>query len=138
MTAHPVLLTGATGYIGGRLLRRLLAEDRPARCLTRRPAVLATRGAAAAQIIEGDLLDPGSLAVAMVGVRDAYYLVHSMGGTGEFAELDRRAAAAHRTRRSRRSAGSAARRAGMPSIGSGRCGGSRHAARRRRVAAWAP
>jgi uncharacterized protein YbjT (DUF2867 family) len=93
MTASPVLLTGATGYIGGRLLSRLLAENRPVRCLTRRPAVLATRGAAAAQIIEGDLLDPDSLAVAMDGACDAYYLVHSMGGTGEFAELDRRAAA---------------------------------------------
>jgi uncharacterized protein YbjT (DUF2867 family) len=103
MTARrgPVLLTGATGYIGGRLLRRLLAEGRAVRCLTRRPAVLAARGASAAQIIAGDLLDPDSLVAALDGVQDAYYLVHSMGATGEFEELDRRAAAnfAHAARR---------------------------------------
>jgi uncharacterized protein YbjT (DUF2867 family) len=103
MTARrgPVLLTGATGYIGGRLLRQLLAEGRAVRCLTRRPEVLATRGASGAQIIAGDLLDSDSLVAAMDGVQDAYYLVHSMGAAGEFEELDRRAAAnfAHAARR---------------------------------------
>jgi uncharacterized protein YbjT (DUF2867 family) len=87
-----VLLTGATGYIGGRLLQRLEALDRSVRCLTRRPEVLAGRGAARTQIIAGDLLDPESLVAAMDGVQDAYYLVHSMGGAGEFEQLDRQAA----------------------------------------------
>jgi uncharacterized protein YbjT (DUF2867 family) len=92
-TRGPVLLTGATGYIGGRLLHRLVAADRTVRCLTRRPEVLAARGAEAVQITAGDLLDPDSLDAAMDGVEDAYYLVHSMGARGEFADLDRRAAA---------------------------------------------
>jgi uncharacterized protein YbjT (DUF2867 family) len=88
-----VLLTGATGYIGGRLLQRLEGLDRSVRCLTRRPEVLAARGCARAQIVAGDLLDPESLVAAMDGVQDAYYLVHSMGGVGELDELDRQAAA---------------------------------------------
>jgi uncharacterized protein YbjT (DUF2867 family) len=87
-----VLLTGATGYIGSRLLHRLVAADRTVRCLTRRPEALAARGAAPSQIVAGDLLDPSSLDAAMTGVQDAYYLVHSMGAPGEFEELDRRAA----------------------------------------------
>jgi uncharacterized protein YbjT (DUF2867 family) len=89
----PVLLTGATGYVGGRLLHRLVAQGRVVRCLTRRPEVLAARGGAPVQIIAGDLLFPDSLDAVMEGVQDAYYLVHSMGGAGEFADLDRRAAA---------------------------------------------
>jgi uncharacterized protein YbjT (DUF2867 family) len=88
----PVLLTGATGYIGGRLLHRLVAGDRTVHCLTRRPELVAARVRPPTQIIAGDLLDPDSLDVAMDGVQDAYYLVHSMGGAGEFADLDRRAA----------------------------------------------
>jgi uncharacterized protein YbjT (DUF2867 family) len=91
--ADPVLLTGATGYIGGQLLRRLVAEGRSVRCFTRRPEALATRGGAAVQISRGDLLDPDSLAAAMDGVNDAFYLVHSMGAAGEFADVDRQAAA---------------------------------------------
>lgn len=88
-----ILLTGATGYIGGRLLRRLEAADQHPRCLTRRPEALAGRVAADTPIVAGDLLDPASLAIAMRGVRTAYYLVHSMGASRDFKELDRRAAA---------------------------------------------
>jgi uncharacterized protein YbjT (DUF2867 family) len=87
-----ILLTGATGYIGGRLLDRLQEAGRDLRCLTRRPDALAGRIAAGTQIVVGDLLDSESLAVAMRGVHTAYYLVHSMGGSGDFKELDRRAA----------------------------------------------
>jgi uncharacterized protein YbjT (DUF2867 family) len=102
-----VLLTGATGYIGGRLLQRLIALDRRVRCLTRRPEVLTARGASCAQIVAGDLLEPDSLATAMDGVRDVYYLVHSMGGAGKFEDLDRRAA---------QNFAAAARRAGVARI----------------------
>jgi uncharacterized protein YbjT (DUF2867 family) len=102
-----VLLTGATGYIGGRLLRRLEALDRSVRCLTRRPEVLAAHGSAQTSVIAGDLLDRESLVAAMAGVRDAYYLVHSMGGAGEFEQLDRRAAT---------NFAAAARRAGVARI----------------------
>src|ERR1700730_16882718 len=86
------LLTGASGYIGGRLLRRLEASRRPVRCLTRRPEVLRARVAPGTQVVPGDVLDRGSLDAALEGVHTAYYLVHSMGGRGDFEELDRRGA----------------------------------------------
>ena len=92
MTFGPetVLVTGASGYIGGRLLHRLEAEGRHrVRCLTRRPGALAERTAADTAVFAGDVLDPGSLAPAMRGVHTAYYLVHSMAASGDFEELDR-------------------------------------------------
>jgi uncharacterized protein YbjT (DUF2867 family) len=88
-----VLLTGATGYVGGRLLHRMEAQARHrVRCLTRRPEALAGRTAAETEVVAGDLLDAGSLASAMRGVETAYYLVHSMDESGDFEELDRVAA----------------------------------------------
>jgi uncharacterized protein YbjT (DUF2867 family) len=85
-----VLVTGASGYIGGRLLHRLEAEGRRrVRCLTRRPAALAERTAPETTVFAGDVLEPGSLDPAMRGVQKAYYLVHSMGASGDFEELDR-------------------------------------------------
>jgi uncharacterized protein YbjT (DUF2867 family) len=91
--SEPILLTGATGYIGGCLLRHLQAAGRHPRCLTRRPEALAGQIAAGTEIVAGDLLDSDSLTVAMVGVHTAYYLVHSMGTAADFTDLDRRAAA---------------------------------------------
>jgi uncharacterized protein YbjT (DUF2867 family) len=88
----PVLLTGATGYVGGRLLRALETAGQPVRCLTRRPRVLAGRVSELTQIAEGDLLACDSLPGALEGVSVAYYLVHSMGSPHHFEELDRRAA----------------------------------------------
>ncbi|HEV2923455.1 MAG TPA: SDR family oxidoreductase [Solirubrobacteraceae bacterium] len=88
-----ILLTGASGYVGGRLLRRLEASRRPLRCLTRRPEVLRNRVKRGAEVVEGDVLDPSSLDPAFEGVHTACYLVHSMGGAEDFEELDRRAAA---------------------------------------------
>lgn len=86
-----VLLTGATGYIGSRLLRRLEEAGRFVRCLARHPdRVVATRPTT--EIVRGDCLDDKSLAPALAGVRVAYYLVHSMGAGHDFAALDRRAA----------------------------------------------
>jgi uncharacterized protein YbjT (DUF2867 family) len=88
----PVLLTGATGYVGGRLLRAFEAAGQPVRCLTRRPRALAGRTSELTQIAEGDLLACNSLPPALEGVSVAYYLVHSMGSRDDFTELDRRAA----------------------------------------------
>src|SRR5579862_8135785 len=88
----PILLTGATGYIGGRLLRRLQEEGRPVRCLTRRPEVLARGLRPSTTVVEGDALAPASLGAALADVKLAYYLVHSMAARGDFEELDRRAA----------------------------------------------
>ena len=97
MTAIPakplILLTGATGYVGGRLLKALQAAGYSVRCLARRPEFLAPRVSPDTEIFKGDCLDPASLPPACAGVHTAYYLVHSMGSTGDFVEQDRAAAA---------------------------------------------
>lgn len=87
-----ILLTGATGYIGGRLLAALEVLGFPVRCLARRPEYLQSRVASTTEVVQGDCLDQSSLAPAMEGVHAAYYLVHSMGSVGKFEEEDRRAA----------------------------------------------
>src|SRR4051812_241212 len=74
-----VLLTGATGYVGGRLLRRLTALGVPLRCLARRPETLRARFGPDLEVVKGDVADPASLAAALAGVEAAYYLIHSMG-----------------------------------------------------------
>ncbi len=87
-----VLLTGASGYVGGRLLRVLESRGEQVRCLARRPEVLEPRVGQDTEVVRGDVLDPESLRSAMVGVDLAYYMVHSMGSKGDFEEEDRRAA----------------------------------------------
>jgi len=86
------LLTGATGYVGGRLLPLLEQRGVAVRCLARRPEYLASRAGATTEVVAGDVLDPASLATAMVGIDAAYYLVHSMGSAGSFENEDRQAA----------------------------------------------
>jgi uncharacterized protein YbjT (DUF2867 family) len=86
------LLTGATGYVGGRLLEALEASSVPLRCLARRPDYLAARVAPSTEVVGGDVLDPDSLRAAMAGVSTAYYLVHSMSDEGDWEELERRSA----------------------------------------------
>lgn len=93
MPAAPlILLTGATGYVGGRLLRTLEDRGHRVRCLTRRPEVLRHGAPTAREVLPGDVLERASLDAAMQGVAIAYYLVHSMGVSGSFEETDRRAA----------------------------------------------
>lgn len=87
-----VLLTGATGYVGGRLLKALEARDVRVRCLSRRPEFLQSRVASQTEVVEGDVLERSTLKDAMQGVHTAYYLVHSMGSAGGFEEEDRRGA----------------------------------------------
>jgi len=88
-----ILLTGASGYIGGRLLHRLEVAGRPVRCLTRRPDVIRERvNPRTTEVVAGDVLERASLDAAFEGVATAYYLVHSMGATGDFGDLDRYAA----------------------------------------------
>lgn len=87
-----VLLTGATGYVGGRLLVALEAEGVAVRCLARRPAALRERAGPGTTVIAGDVLDPSTLGPALDGIDTAYYLVHSMGSSGSFEREDRVAA----------------------------------------------
>lgn len=87
-----ILLTGATGYVGGRLLAELQSGGYRVRCLARRPEYLAPRAGEHTEIVAGDCLDPTSLAAACAGVDTAYYLVHSMGSGGDFSAQDRTAA----------------------------------------------
>jgi uncharacterized protein YbjT (DUF2867 family) len=87
------LLTGASGYIGGRLLHRLERSGRRLVCMSRRPEALQAMVGARTEVVAGDVLDPPSLRQALRGVHTACYLVHSMGAGGEFEELDHRAAA---------------------------------------------
>ncbi len=87
-----VLLTGASGYIGGRLLSALERTGRPIRCLARNPQFLRPRVSPPTEVTKADCLDRSSLTPAMAGVHTAYYLVHSMGSSGQFVEEDRQAA----------------------------------------------
>jgi uncharacterized protein YbjT (DUF2867 family) len=87
-----ILLTGATGYVGGRLLPLLVADGWRVRCLARRPDHLSPRVPDGVEVVQGDVLDSESLSAAMQGVDAAFYLVHSMGATDDFEEQDRLAA----------------------------------------------
>lgn len=102
-----ILLTGATGYVGGRLLQALELRGHRVRCLARRPEFLKPKVGSATEIASGDVLDRTSLDEAMRGVDVAYYLVHSMGSSGSFEENDRNAA---------RNFGAAAKAAGVGRI----------------------
>jgi len=102
-----ILVTGATGYVGGQLLQALLAAGHRVRCLARRPQALRTHAASGAEVVAGDVLDAASVRVAMEGVHTAYYLVHSMASAGSFEEEDRVAS---------RVFGDAAREAGVRRI----------------------
>jgi uncharacterized protein YbjT (DUF2867 family) len=87
--SKPVLVTGATGYVGGRLVPRLLEEGYKVRVLVRDPGRLAGRSwTDQIDIVRGDVLDPKSLPLAFEDVQAAYYLIHSMGGGAEFQERD--------------------------------------------------
>ncbi|MBO4253939.1 SDR family oxidoreductase [Streptomyces griseorubiginosus] len=102
------LVTGATGYIGGRLVPELLAAGHRVRCLARSPGKLRDHPwAGRVEVVRGDVTDAESIAAALRGVDVAYYLVHALGTGEDFEETDRRAA---------RMFGEAARAAGVRRI----------------------
>lgn len=87
------LVTGATGYIGGRLVPELLDAGHRVRCLARSPAKLRDYPwVDDAEVVRGDVTDAGSVAEALRGVDVAYYLVHALGTGHAFEETDRKAA----------------------------------------------
>ena len=84
-----VLVTGATGYIGGRLVPRLLEAGFAVRCLVRDPARLQGRPwLDQVEVAAGDCLRAETLAAAMEGVQFAFYLVHSMAAGHDFEQRD--------------------------------------------------
>ncbi|QDU09398.1 SDR family oxidoreductase [Gimesia aquarii] len=87
-----ILLTGATGYVGGRLLPVLEQSGYRVRCLARRPEILQPKVAASTEVVAGDVLERETLDAVLAGVKVAYYLIHSMGVKGSFEENDRLAA----------------------------------------------
>ena len=88
-----VLVTGATGYIGGRLVPRLLTAGYRVRCLVRDPGRLQGRSwLKQVEVVKADALEPGSLEAALKGVDAAYYLIHGLKGGTVNAERDLQAA----------------------------------------------
>ncbi|MEK7389402.1 MAG: SDR family oxidoreductase [Elusimicrobiota bacterium] len=88
-----ILVTGATGYVGGRLVPRLLNPESVVRVLVRDPGrVVGRPWAASVQIMRANLHTGEGLEAALRGIHTAYYLVHSMSGGADFARLDREAA----------------------------------------------
>lgn len=85
-----ILLTGATGYVGGRLLHALLERGVGVRCFARRPEAIPPQPGL--EVVAGDALDAVAVRRALESVDIAYYLIHAMGAPESFEQLDRRAA----------------------------------------------
>nr|MBA2317541.1 NAD(P)H-binding protein [Euzebyales bacterium] len=85
-----VLVLGATGYVGGRLVPRLLAAGYRVRCMVRSPGKVAgLPWGDDVEVVRGDLLEDDGLSEAFEGAAAAFHLVHSMGGAEQFAAADR-------------------------------------------------
>ncbi len=87
-----ILVTGGTGYIGGRLIPLLEQRGLRVRCLARRPEFLQSRVGSETEVVAGDVLQVETLDSALAGIETAFYLVHSMGTGNDFEDEDRIAA----------------------------------------------
>ena len=92
MEDRTILLTGATGYVGGLLLPALSRKFRHIKCMTRNPSSIAAALEDGVTAVYGDTTDHDSLEEAMEGVDDAFYLVHSLGDSDDFEELEAQSA----------------------------------------------
>ncbi len=92
LTALTVLLTGAAGYVGGRLIPLLEPQPVVLRCLARNPEKLRPLVKESTEIVRGDVLDAPSLDEALKGVHTVYYLVYLMSGSHDFEKEERQAA----------------------------------------------
>lgn len=102
------LVSGATGYIGGRLVPELLGSGFAVRCMARDPGRLRDHPwFDAVQTVRADVTEPAELAQAFEGVTVAYYLIHSLGSGAGFEQTEARSA---------RGFGAAARAAGVKRI----------------------
>ncbi len=92
--AERLLIAGATGYIGRKLVRRLADQSATVRVIARSPDKAADLAEAGCEVVRGDVLEPETLGPAMEGCATAYYLVHSMGrgAKEDFQQTDRKAA----------------------------------------------
>ncbi len=95
MTDDRILVTGATGFVGGLLARRLLEDGFEVRCLVRDRESDAAEALAGlgCEIVVADLTRPGGVGAALEGVRIAYFLVHMMGEGDDYPAIERAAAA---------------------------------------------
>src|SRR4051812_35201724 len=88
-----VLVAGATGYIGRRLVAELVADGHQVRCVARTPRKLdAESWREHVEVVPGDVLEPDSLGAAFRDIDAAYYLVHSIGSQDDWQTRDRTAA----------------------------------------------
>nr|MBA3572646.1 NAD(P)H-binding protein [Pyrinomonadaceae bacterium] len=89
MNKRSILLTGATGYVGGRLLKVLEAQGHTLNCIARTPAYLRSRVAPTTRVFSADVLDKESLRAGLAGMDTAYYLIHSLGESKGFEEQEK-------------------------------------------------
>lgn len=88
-----ILIAGASGYVGGRLVQRLMLRPCTLRCMARSTEGMRERWGERVELAKADVLDPDTLSDALEGVDMVYYLIHSMGGGGDFEERESRSAA---------------------------------------------
>jgi len=89
LNTHSILLTGATGYVGGRLLKVLEAQGHTINCIARTPAYLRSRVSPTTRVFAADVLDKESLRPALAGMDTAFYLIHALGESKGFEEQER-------------------------------------------------